>query len=170
VAEGNADLIWVGHAHRQGFMSSGDVYKTTNGTANAPAWSKVDDNQLALPPRYCTRITIDAADHQTVYVTFGGYSRDNVWKTSDGGAAWTNIGSSLPEAPIRSLVIHPRRRNFLYIGTEVGVFASENGGASWSPTNEVPTTCSVDELFWIGETLVCATHGRGMFSIDLSSV
>ncbi|MGH9309506.1 MAG: WD40/YVTN/BNR-like repeat-containing protein [Vicinamibacterales bacterium] len=170
VADGNADLIWVGHAHRQGFMSSGDVYKTTNGTANAPAWSKVDDNQSALPPRYCTRITIDAADHQAVYVTFGGYSRDNVWKTSDGGATWTNIGSSLPEAPIRSLVIHPRRRSFLYIGTEVGVFASENGGASWSPTNEGPTTCSVDELFWMGETLVCATHGRGMFSIDLSRV
>lgn len=29
--------------------------------------------------------------------------------------------------------------------------------------NEGPTNCSVDDLFWMGETLVCATH-RGMFS------
>ena len=25
-------------------------------------------------------------------------------------------------------------------------------------------------LFWMGETLICATHGRGMFRIDLSGV
>jgi hypothetical protein len=170
VAPTNADIIWVGHAHRQGFDSSGDVYKTTNGTAQAPAWQKVDDNLAVLPSRYCTGITIDAADPDTVFVTFGGYSRDNAWRTTDGGSTWTNIGGSLPEAPIRALVIHPRVGNFLYIGTEVGVFASEDSGASWSPTNEGPTTCSVDELFWMGETLVCATHGRGMFRIDLSGV
>lgn len=170
VAPSDAAIVWVGHAHRQGFASSGDVYKTVNGTAAVPGWQKVDDNVDPLPGRYCTRITIDAADADTVYVAFGGYSRDNVWKTVDGGQSWIAIGGSLPEAPVRSLVIHPRCRDFLYIGTEVGVFASEDGGITWSPTNEGPTTCAVDELFWVGEVLVCATHGRGMFRIDLSGV
>ena len=50
------------------------------------------------------------------------------------------------------------------------MFASEDAGAMWSPTNEGPTNCSVDDLFWMGETFVCVTHGRGMFKIDLSSV
>src|SRR5207244_978502 len=28
------------------------------------------------------------------------------------------------------------------------------------------TNCSVDELFWMNNTLVAATHGRGMFRVD----
>ena len=50
------------------------------------------------------------------------------------------------------------------------MFASEDGGATWSPTNEGPTNCSVDDLFWMNRALVCVTHGRGMFQIDLSQV
>lgn len=170
VSPTNADVIWVGHAHRQGIANSGNVYRTTNGTAATPSWQKMDDNPGPLPNRFCTRITIDPVDGDVVYVMFGGYSKGNVWKTENGGTTWTNIGAALPEAPVRTLAIHPRRQEFLYIGTEVGVFASEDAGVTWSPTNEGPTTCSVDELFWMGETLVCATHGRGLFQIDLSGV
>ena len=57
----------------------------------------------------------------------------------------------------------------MYIGTEIGVFGSENLGLSWSPVNEGPANVSVDDLIWSGETLVCITHGRGVFTIDLSS-
>ena len=57
----------------------------------------------------------------------------------------------LPEAPIRASPIHPRKSTALYLGTEVGLFASDDGGATWSPTNEGPTNCSVDELFWMNE-------------------
>jgi hypothetical protein len=148
----------------------GQIYRTDNGTDDNPRWKRIGHaapNPLSVG-LYCTRITIDSNDHETVYVTFGGYVRDNIWKTTDGGGKWSNIGASLPEAPVHSLTIHPRKSRFLYVGTEVGIFASEDGGATWSPTSEGPTNCSVYELFWMGETLVCATHGRGMFQIDLS--
>lgn len=171
VAKGNSDLIWVGHANSQVVNGSGDIYKTINGTSNNPVWQKIDDNgSNPLPNRYCTRITVDPNNPNTVYVTFGGYSRNNIWKTTDGGLNWSSLGSLLPEVPIRALTIHPRKPKFLYLGSEVGVFASEDGGNNWSATNEGPTNCSVDDLFWMGEMLVCATHGRGMFQIDLSGV
>jgi photosystem II stability/assembly factor-like uncharacterized protein len=164
VAQGNENIIWVGH-------EDGAIYKTLNGTNTNPDWQRVDsvvaNNSLSIR-RFCTQITIDPQNHHIVYVTFGGYTKGNVWKTTDGGLTWTNIGERLPEAPVRALAIHPRESSFIYIGTEVGVFASENGGVNWSPTNEGPTNCSVDDLFWMGETLVAATHGRGMFKIDLS--
>jgi hypothetical protein len=76
----------------------------------------------------------------------------------------------LPTAPVRAVTVHPRRAGFVYAGTEVGLFASEDSGATWSPTNQGPTNCSVDDLFWMGETLVSVTHGRGMYRIDLSGV
>ena len=163
VAIGNSNLIWVGH-------EGGEVFKTIDGTQANPIWKRMDHigaNPLT-PTRYCSCITIDPRNNDIVYVAFGGYNRGNIWKTSDGGIKWSNLGNLLPEAPVRAIAIHPRKANFVYLGTEVGVFASEDGGATWSPTNEGPTNCSVDDLFWMKEVLVCATHGRGMFTIDLS--
>ena len=103
-------------------------------------------------------------------MTFGGFVADNIWVTRDGGKTWTALGTALPAAPARALAVHPRKTKCLYLGTEVGLFGSEDGGASWSPTNEGPANVSVDELFWAGQTLLCATHGRGMYRIDLSQL
>jgi photosystem II stability/assembly factor-like uncharacterized protein len=164
VAKGASDVVWVGH-------EDGQLFKATNATASTPLWRKLDHTGSQPLPihRYCTGITIDAQQHDTVYVTFGGYAQGNVWKTSDGGTTWSNLGQALPAAPVRALAIHPDHPGFLYAGTEVGVFASEDGGVHWSPTNEGPTNCSVDDLFWMDRVLVCVTHGRGMFSIDLTN-
>ena len=117
---------------------------------------------------YCTGITIDPR-HRHVYVTFGGYGAGNVWMTP---TAARPGGTRRLRCRRRRCARSPctRASRLLYLGTEVGLFASEDGGATWSPTNEGPTNCSVDDLFWMGETLVCVTHGRGMFRIDLSGV
>jgi photosystem II stability/assembly factor-like uncharacterized protein len=161
----NSNVIWVGH-------NDGRIYKTSKGAAPTLAladWTQV--GAAALPKRYCTRVTLDASDPKKVvaYATFGGYSKDNVWKSVDGGLTWTDIGAKLPEAPVRSLVVHPTHPKYLYIGTEVGIFASEDSGATWSPTNQGPTNCSVDELFFMGNNLVAVTHGRGVFRINLAT-
>jgi photosystem II stability/assembly factor-like uncharacterized protein len=161
VGQGNSDVVWIGHV-------DGMVFRSSNGTAAQPIWQRVDSAVHAQ--RFCTCITIDPANHRIVYVAFGGYVNANIWATRDAGATWLDLGSSLPAAPVRAIAVHPRRTRLLYIGTEIGVFASEDAGATWSPTNEGPTNCSVDDLFWMGETLVCATHGRGMYRIDLSAV
>jgi photosystem II stability/assembly factor-like uncharacterized protein len=163
IMPGNSNRIWVGH-------QNGELYVTDDGTRPAPSWRKVDDSGPVaawLPDRYITRVTPDPANPATVFVTFGGYVKGNVWRTTDHGATWRNVGATLPEAPVRTVVVHPSNSKFVYIGTEVGVFASEDGGLTWSPTNEGPTNCSVDELFWIGTRLVAATHGRGMFAISI---
>lgn len=161
IAPTTSDDVWVCH-------NDGAVFVAHNATQASPAWQRTDDNGTThLPDRYCARIVVDPIDPKIVYVAFGGYKNDNLWKTTDGGASWKRSGTTLPEAPIRAIAIHPAMRNFVYIGTEVGVFASEDGGATWSPTNEGPTNCSVDDLFWMGTTLIAVTHGRGMFSISL---
>jgi hypothetical protein len=162
VAAGDSDRIWVGHAN-------GAIFRTNDGTAGSPTWQPV--GSASLPPqRYCTRITVDPAQKDVVYVAFGGYNRGNLWVTRDSGTTWSDLSATLPTAPVRAVTMHPRRTDFAYAGTEVGLFASEDSGATWSPTNEGPTNCSVDDLLWMGETLISVTHGRGMYRIDLSSV
>ena len=71
---------------------------------------------------------------------------------------------------MNSITIAPADPNTLYIGTEVGIYGSSNDGASWSTGNDGPANVSVDELFWLSNKLVAVTHGRGMFTIDLSTV
>jgi photosystem II stability/assembly factor-like uncharacterized protein len=161
VAKGNSDIIWVGH-------NNGDVYSTANGTAANPTWTRQDLGTPNLPNRTCTRLTIDPNNFNKVYATFGGFNSDNVYRTTDGGTTWANIASGLPSAPVRSLVLAPFNSNFIYVGTDVGVFASADGGASWSAGNEGAANVAVDELFWMNSYLVAATHGRGLFKILVS--
>jgi hypothetical protein len=172
VAPGNSDIIWIGHRN-------GNVYKTANGTNVTPSWTRIDSNGGGLPNRRVQCIQIDKNDNNKVYVTFGGFSTDNVYSTTDAGVAdWTSIVGSgatqLPPAPTRTLAIHPDNSNWLYVGTEVGIFASEDGGANWSTTNDGPTNCSVDQLFWMETAgtpvLVAATHGRGIFKISVPNI
>jgi hypothetical protein len=88
----------------------------------------------------------------------------------NGGDTWTNISAGLQAVPVLAIAMHPRNHDWIYVGTEVGIFSSETAGNSWSATNEGPANVSVDDLSWMGETLVCVTHGRGMYTIDLSAV
>lgn len=160
VAVGNSDVIWVGH-------NNGNVYKTSNGTATSPTWTAVTIG----PSRQVMRILIDPSDSNTVYVAFGGYSSGNIRKTTNGGASWTDISTGLPQAPVRGIARHPTNASWIYLGTEVGVFTSEDGGVTWSTTNDGPGAVSVDEIFFVGSTstFVAATHGRGMFQATVAS-
>jgi hypothetical protein len=146
------------------------VFKSTNGLATAPTWTPVG---AGLPQgRTLTRIFIDPKDpsNNTVYVGYGGFTTANLWKTTNGGLNWTNIHGTLPAAPIRAITTHPTIPNYLYVGTEVGLFTSENGGTTWfadlnnQPQNDGPANVSIEHLFWTdNQTLVAATYGRGMF-------
>jgi hypothetical protein len=170
----NSNIIWVGH-------NDGSVYYTTNGMDADPTWTSADPSNMLpggpdepLKPRMCTRITIGQVDGglpRKVYVTFSGFfpsptdSRGNVWKTENDGQMWADKSVGLPSAPMYSLVISPFNPARLYVGTEVGVFASPDRGGTWSPGNRGPANVPVLELFWMGPKLVAATHGRGIFTI-----
>jgi photosystem II stability/assembly factor-like uncharacterized protein len=163
IAPGESDTVWVGY-------DNGEISRSQNATAANPTWTRVDGpgpNQLRAN-RFCHQILVSPHDPTTVLIAFGGFTAGNLWRTDDGGATWAEIAGNLPRAPVRAVAVHPTQADWFYIGTEVGVFASEDRGATWSPTNEGPANVSVDDLFWLGERLVCVTHGRGLFEVDLS--
>ncbi|MBK9386993.1 MAG: hypothetical protein IPN34_19435 [Planctomycetes bacterium] len=153
VVSGDANTIWVGH-------NDGAVYRTSNGTAASPIWTRVDTNAPGLPDRKVLRLGIDPANAQRVFACFGGYSTDNLWETTNAGTNWT-AKPGLPDAPVRDVEFHPTRSQWLYLATEVGLLVSENGGTMWSST-ATPARASIDELFWSGGALYLVTHGRGI--------
>lgn len=159
VAKGNSDVIWTAH-------NNGEIFRTSNGTAATPVWTQV--SSATTPARFVTRIYIDNDNANRVYATFGGYTAGNLWRTTDNGANWTDISGVLPQAPIRGFARNPTKADWLYVGSEVGLFTSEDGGANWFTTNDGPANVSVEELFWLDNSnLVAVTFGRGMFRTNV---
>jgi photosystem II stability/assembly factor-like uncharacterized protein len=159
VAEGNSDLIYVGH-------NNGQLWRTHDGTSEVPTWERLDD-VAAMPNRWISRIVIDRHDHQRVHVSFMGWEPDNLWRTTNGGAAWEALAgggiSSLPAVPIGALAQHRARSDWLYVGTDIGTFFSTDAGATWNVSTGIPAV-EIDEFVWQNDdTLVAATHGRGVF-------
>lgn len=159
VSPTTSTIIVVGH-------NNGDIFLTFNGTESSPVWG-----QKISPPsfnRFVTRLIIDhTRSPNWIYATFGGFSSDNVYRTTNLGATWSDITgagvSGLPDVPVRSLAFHPSNPDLLYVGTEVGIFTSDNAGATWELPQNGPGNVSVDELFWMGGDLIAATHGRGLY-------
>ena len=154
-----SSFILVGH-------NDGRIFRTLNGTDVSPTWTQISG--APLPSRMVTRLTIDATRATNwIYATFGGFSADNVYRTTDNGTTWVDVTGSgatgLPNVPVRTLVFHPTDPNLLYVGTEIGIFTSEDAGANWEPSQDGPANVSVDELFWMGGDLIAATHGRGVY-------
>lgn len=142
---------------------------TTNGTTPSPTWNQI--NTAALPTRFVTRLAIDNTKSPNwIYATFGGFNNNNVYVTRDLGTTWTDVSgvtgsaTDLPAVPVRSILINPANPNFLYVGTEVGIFASEDAGATWQLPQGGPANVSVDELFLYQGDLMAATHGRGIYT------
>jgi photosystem II stability/assembly factor-like uncharacterized protein len=168
VAPGNSDLIWVGD-------QNGTLFKTTNGTAASPHWDPVPlkvGGTVVTPARACSRIVFDPIDPaHTVYAAFSGYQKGNLLKTTNGGTDWVDLsGSLLPKAPVpvHALAIHPAKPKILFVGTEVGLFTSDDGGSSWSATEQGPAIVPVYDLVVAGFLLYAGTHGRGTWSLELA--
>ena len=163
ISPADSNIVWIGY-------NSGRIFQTLNAKDAGPKWQEVQvrDHQKSPLGRMSTRIVFSASDPKTVYLTFGGYETDNIWVSRNSGTTWSSIHSDLPKMPIYVVTQHPSNPQILYVGSELGVFTSQNGGSTWSPANTGPASCSVQDLFWKGQELVAATHGRGMFIIDLS--
>ncbi len=93
--------------------------------------------------------------------------------SSNQGTTWTDITGNLPNIPLNAILIDPNAPSNIYVGTDIGVFATTDGGAGG--TNEqweqlgagLPASAVLDLTFSkVGpELVVAATHGRGAWTI-----
>ena len=151
--------------------SNGKVYRSTDGGVN---W---DDKSFGLPLRYVTRIVADPFDAGTVYCSLSGFNGSSevpvhLYKSTDRGDTWTNIAGNLPDAPVNDIVVDNLNPQRLYAGTDLGVYATQNGGASWYPLGQgLPLQAVFDLYLHTGSrTLFAGTHGRSMWSLNLNEM
>ena len=143
----------------------GRLWFTTNLGGN---WTQVTDSDV--PGTWVTRVTADPVNALVAYATFSGFragaALPYVLQTTDGGTRWRGIAGNLPQAPVNDIVVVG---STLYVGTDVGVYSSDNGGRKWrAAANGLPNVPVTDlEYRAASNSLYAATYGRGMYLLAL---
>ena len=119
--------------------ASGGVWRSTFGV-----WAPLTDNECALTTG---AVTVDPADPNVIYVGTGEYNANSngcgLLRSINGGNSWTPLGASTfrfasggSAAFSRILVNRPaggtENSTVLLAGTNVALYRSADGGASWS--------------------------------------
>jgi photosystem II stability/assembly factor-like uncharacterized protein len=115
-------------------------------------------------------------DEATVYVAQQGrYDEDfavRLYKSTDYGKTFKSIAGNLPGGPINMIREDPASANVLYTSNDFGVYATTNGGARWDVLGgNLPSANVMDFIVHPRDrVLVIATHGRGVWTIDVSQL
>ncbi|MBI5083226.1 MAG: hypothetical protein HZB13_01320 [Acidobacteria bacterium] len=160
-----AGLIWVG-------TDDGNVQVTANGGRQ---WTNVAANVPGIPAGSpVSHVEPSRTAPDTAYVAFDRHLLDDyrphVFKTTDGGRSFTRISGNLPEKAYVHIVREdPKNPGLLYAGTELGLYASWDGGANWQPLllKNMPKVAVHDIVLHPRENdLILATHGRSVLVLD----
>lgn len=175
--------------------SGGSVYRISNlnsikfttladtitGWINRPGCSLTCTKIARFTGQTVTSVSVDPNNANKVVVTLGNYDNNNyVYRCSNATTApsatntsnFTNIQSNLPKMPIYSSLIDYTDGNRIILGTEYGIWTSNNNGLDWSRDNDGMANCAVFMLrqqtlpynkCWNSGTIYAATHGRGIF-------
>jgi photosystem II stability/assembly factor-like uncharacterized protein len=62
-----------------------------------------------------------------------GTATSGVIVSRDNGETWSKLGGAPENVPISSIVIDPKRPNYIYVGSIHSLYASRDGGRTWEP-------------------------------------
>lgn len=161
------ERVWIG-------TGDGLVQRTDNAGALAVA-TFTNVTRAPLPNRFVTDIALTPDDRQRALVVYSGFNANtpgspgHVFLTLDSGTTWSDISGNLPDIPVTSAVVDPLLANTYYIGTDLGVFSTSNGGVTWERmANGMPRVAVMMlRYFAPSRSLIAATHGRGVFRASL---
>jgi photosystem II stability/assembly factor-like uncharacterized protein len=153
------------------------------GTDDGRLWASVDDGKefteltANLPKKeWIGKVLASKHDERTVYVAQQGrYDEDfvpRVYKSTDYGKTFKSIAGNLPGGPINMIREDPVSPNVLYAANDFGVYVTTNGGAKWEVLGgNLPSVAVMDFIVHPRDRMmVIATHGRGVWAIDVSKM
>jgi len=147
----------------------GLIHVTSDGGDN---WSSVDSFRDVPDMSLVEDIISSFHNADVAYAVIDNHKRGDykpyVLKSENRGKSWTLISNNLPERGTAHTIIEDHvDPNLLFVGTEFGLFFSNNGGDSWTRLTALPTIAVRDlEIQRREGDLVIGTFGRGIYILD----
>ncbi len=132
VSRTNPDLVYVcGHYFNSSSQVGMAVFKSTDGgmswSIKNPTSSQVGGNSY--------RLAVDPANDSVLYAggsdSQGGGYFARLFKSLDAGDSWTALAGSM-QGNLQAIAIAPANPSRIFVGTDWGVFRSDNGGQTWT--------------------------------------
>jgi photosystem II stability/assembly factor-like uncharacterized protein len=160
-------LLYVG-------TDDGALWRSENG---AVTWERIDQNVPTVGPRYVSDIVPSHFADDRVYLTLDGHRFDDfatyAFVSNDRGKTWKSLTEDLPaREPSYAILEDPRNENLLFLGTEYGCHVSLDRGQRWFALGRGLPTVAVRDLFLQDRDsdLIAATHGRGVWVLDIEAL
>ncbi len=138
--------------------AAGGVWKSTSGGA---LWENVSDGFFKTAA--VGSIAVAESDPNVIYVGTGETAirsnvshGDGVYKSTDGGASWTNVGLAATRH-IGDILIHPSNPDIVYVAAfghawgpnpERGVYRTKDGGDSWELVLHTDDKSGAIDITW----------------------
>jgi photosystem II stability/assembly factor-like uncharacterized protein len=160
----DADVIWAG-------TDDGNVQVTRDG---GRTWTNTRANVEGVPEGiWLGRLEASHHDPARAYITFDGHRSDLfepwIFRTDDYGRSWTNIVGNIPDGQVIHVVREDHENPaLLFVGTELAVFVTLDGGGRWDRLmGNMPTVATQDLVIHPRDgDLVAGTHGRSIWILD----
>jgi len=154
------------------FVSTDDgvINITEDGGSN---WRRVEKFRGVPDMSYIDDVLASSHSENIAYAVFDNHKRGDykpyVLKTEDRGKSWKSITGNLPQRGSAHTIVEDHvNPDLLFLGTEFGLFFTQDGGANWTQLkSNFPTIAVRDiEIQERENDLVVGTFGRGIYIID----
>jgi hypothetical protein len=162
VKPGNSNVVYVG-------MDDGRVWRSANATNPAPTFTQVDSTNLPPTSFANTVSSIAISADGRVWVAYQRFKNSYIMKSDLAGTTFVDSDPdiNLPVIPFNAVAVNPLHANEIYLGTDAGVYQSNDTGATWTlATKNLANTIVPSLKFQPGtEILYAFTHGRGAWRV-----
>lgn len=126
-------------------------------------------------------LAFDPVNPNVVYACYSTLKRAlyptdaHVYKSINGGVTWFpsdgSGSSSLPDISTRQIAVDPRNPQNVYVASDLGMFVSTDGGATWAHDPEAFPNVIVEDLGFdqgvSSNWLFAYSYGRGAYRVQL---
>tara|TARA_S200000501_G_scaffold73009_1_gene64966 strand:+ start:31715 stop:34402 length:2688 start_codon:yes stop_codon:yes gene_type:complete len=127
-----------------------------------------------FPQGYVSSIEFGQTNND-ILITFSNYGVSSIWEKDNNSQMWRSLEGDLPDMPIRWAIYNPDNHDFVIAATEVGIWVSNDvssNSINWTPSTAGGLANVRVDMLKVRESdnlVAAATHGRGLFTTNLSS-